>query len=439
MKHIYRLWLYDPMDVDAIVAYLGRMARKGWRLEEAGWYFWRFVRAQPAPLTYAVTYFPGASFYGGATTEEQDELLDYCAAAGWTYVTQMQRMQIFVTDQSTPIPLETDEKQKLRTIEALLQKDQWRRRLTWAVLLLLAYTLIELAITSPLTLLTSSAVYAVFLMPLVLLVLGQRALCRRLWLRKSRQSVAKGGPCAPSYFRLSRATLWFVFLLSCAALIAAGWQEGRTDIASLLRYCWGLLPGGAVFLWWMRRRGYGERAIFWTPLLIIGAVALISIPISMDFGVGQQPDLTPPKEEQILSSLEADPVPLTFEDLGIDSGDFPISAEIYVDSGSLLASMLRCSVTGEGNTQSVPRLSYTIVRTSSPAVADLCLRDEELLNEELLPVLDDSWQAKAVYADRIHRNLLICWGNAILRLSSNKSLTLTEQQKAAVREQILSM
>ena len=116
MKHTYRLWLYDPMDVDAIVSYLGRMARKGWRLEEAGWYFWRFVRAQPAPLTYAVTYFPGASFYGGATTEEQDELLDYCAAAGWTYVTQMQRMQIFVTDQSTPIPLETDEKQKLRTI-----------------------------------------------------------------------------------------------------------------------------------------------------------------------------------------------------------------------------------------------------------------------------------------------------------------------------------
>ena len=84
MKHTCRLWFFDPMDADGIEACLSKMARKGWQLERAGRYFWRFHRAEPAPLAYAVTYFADSSLYGGAATAAQDELAEYCAAVAGT-------------------------------------------------------------------------------------------------------------------------------------------------------------------------------------------------------------------------------------------------------------------------------------------------------------------------------------------------------------------
>ena len=68
MKYTYRMCFFRPMDSDAVERYLSRKARKGWRLDKTGQVFWRFRREEPAALTYAVTYFPDASVYGGALT-----------------------------------------------------------------------------------------------------------------------------------------------------------------------------------------------------------------------------------------------------------------------------------------------------------------------------------------------------------------------------------
>ena len=142
------------------------------------------------------------------------------------------------------------------------------------------------------------------------------------------------------------------------------------------------------------------------------------------------------QEEPLLSD---DPVPLSLDDLGIDSLGLPISEKIQEDTASPLASLLRCRLTSpQAETQSAPRLFYTIVHTRFPAVDAFCLRDPDLLDESLVPVDDDGWQAQAVYADRPNRNLLICWEGAMLRLSANKSIQLTDQQKQAVRQMVMA-
>ena len=123
MRTTYRIHTYRPIDGDAVEKWLRRMALRGWRLEKAGQLFGRFRRAEPAPLTYSVTYFPEASLYGGPPTEQQEEYAEYFAAAGWSYVTQWSRMQIFVTEQEDPIPLETDQRQKLETIRQSVVTD----------------------------------------------------------------------------------------------------------------------------------------------------------------------------------------------------------------------------------------------------------------------------------------------------------------------------
>ena len=441
MKYTYRFWFFDPMDADAIVAYLGKMARKGWQADKAGWYFWRFRRAEPADLTYAVTYFPNASFYGGATTDEQDELAEYCAAAGWTYVTQMLRMQVFVTDRPDPVPLETDGWQKLEAVEAILKKDAWRRRLVWGFMLLAAALLIRTAVERPLDLMANTTLLmGMVWMPLLLLAMTVRLLARTIWLRRSRQLVLQWKPCAPSFFRLPRRL--YIFSLTTAAvleLLGMAYNQSAGFPALLLRE---LLSTAIVLgvLWWMRERGFGEKAILLFPLTAAGLIAILLFPaiVRGPYPAGESP--TPELFGAEEAPLPEDAVPLTMADLGLDSGGLPVHTEILSDDVSPLASLLRCRITcPTAENQSAPNLSYVLVHVASPSLIDLCLRDPFLSREGLSPVSDGEWQAEAVYADRVNRTLLIRWENAILRLAANKTLDLTGPQKDAIRETVLTL
>ena len=69
-------------DSEAIIAYLEKMARRGWLLEKIHPCL-TFRRIEPENLTYDVTYFSDASVFDPAPTEGQETYIDYCRAAGW--------------------------------------------------------------------------------------------------------------------------------------------------------------------------------------------------------------------------------------------------------------------------------------------------------------------------------------------------------------------
>ena len=75
---------------------------EGWRLERIGPYFWTYRRAEPARVTYAVTYLPGVSQFDPDPSERQASLEELCAAAGWEKVSDWGQMQIFVSERAGP-------------------------------------------------------------------------------------------------------------------------------------------------------------------------------------------------------------------------------------------------------------------------------------------------------------------------------------------------
>lgn len=120
---MYRMEDYVLYDYTGVERHLSAMAAKGWRLESVGNDLWKYRRAEPAKLTYAVTYAPDASEWNLQPTERQQMLTDYCAEAGWQKVTDWLQMQIFCTAEEDPIPLETDEALRLEiTREAMWSK-----------------------------------------------------------------------------------------------------------------------------------------------------------------------------------------------------------------------------------------------------------------------------------------------------------------------------
>ena len=69
----YRLEPFLYYDGEGIVRHLEKMAARGWRLEKAGPFFWRYRRAESARVRYAVTYFPKASDFNPYPPPSQEE------------------------------------------------------------------------------------------------------------------------------------------------------------------------------------------------------------------------------------------------------------------------------------------------------------------------------------------------------------------------------
>lgn len=79
------IW-YQINDSEAIARHMEKMAAKGWHLEKADNWGWRFQRGEPQTVRYAVTYFPDASIFDALPTGGQAAYFGHCSAAGWEYV-----------------------------------------------------------------------------------------------------------------------------------------------------------------------------------------------------------------------------------------------------------------------------------------------------------------------------------------------------------------
>ena len=64
MKNTKREWmpLYSYLDRTAITAHLSDMAAQGWMLENIGGWSWRYRRAEPKKLRFALVFFPASQF-----------------------------------------------------------------------------------------------------------------------------------------------------------------------------------------------------------------------------------------------------------------------------------------------------------------------------------------------------------------------------------------
>lgn len=247
-KKKHRLESFLPWDTASIIRHLEEMARKGWQLEKVGSFFWTYRQAEPAALRYAVAYFPETQIQGifGQPAEDQGAYCDYCAAAGWQLVCCYGPQQIFVSDQPDPVPIETDEGEKLTAIHRSIKKTLLLPLAVLLPLLLVLYrpTWSYYAQIFSLSGLSGSFSLAWAMLPFVvaLCMLGV-AVDYLVWYRRSRRSVDRGGACRPAGARVRRIVQWLpaVFCaVYCLMLLGTMAAAGR------VLYLLALVGGAAV-------------------------------------------------------------------------------------------------------------------------------------------------------------------------------------------------
>ena len=370
-----RLVWYLPWDGTYAERHLEKMARKGWRLENAGNPFWIYRRAEPANLLYAITYFPTASVFDSGPTGDQMTYADYCAAAGWEMVSAYGPLQIFVNDRPNPVPIETDEGEKLAAIHGAMKKmlllPDGALAAVWLVSLLMRLN--PRSYYSILSTFSSNQQLLLLLAIALLLLLSLGMMGDYLvWYLRSRRAVERGGACLPSHTLPRMIFQGSILAIAMAALLGPfAYASGGRGllfilvilgiVSLLLAGCYGLLrllkamDGSRSFNRGVYIAGSVVLSIFYTVVVVKGVTVLM-------------PKAEPRASAEVYTvetewgsrnyGIYRDDLPLTLEDLGYTVTEADHCSYRREEQTSPLVRWVQYSQYVYGEDSALPELTY---------------------------------------------------------------------------------
>ncbi|WP_418222674.1 DUF2812 domain-containing protein [Clostridium isatidis] len=111
---IYNFLSYEYRHIED---YLEEMALKGWILSDIKGDFLKFKRSEPRSLKYSVDIFDSISLFAGKDNERALEYREYCKKAGWDFVCEREKIQIYFSEGSKEkVEIHTDEFEKFNII-----------------------------------------------------------------------------------------------------------------------------------------------------------------------------------------------------------------------------------------------------------------------------------------------------------------------------------
>lgn len=107
-----------PYEYKSLEEYLEKMASKGWLLQYMKGYILKFRKANPKKVKYAVDIMDSISFLDGKNSEKALEYREYCKEAGWNFVCESDKIQIYSSEENMErIEIHTDEREKFKIIK----------------------------------------------------------------------------------------------------------------------------------------------------------------------------------------------------------------------------------------------------------------------------------------------------------------------------------
>lgn len=398
------MWWIKLHHYQEIESKLESMAVKGLFLDKCGPFLWTFRRGEPKHLHYTVTYFSEGSLFNPGITDNQQTYFDYAQAAGWTFVTQYNQMQIFCSEADNPIPFETDESEKFINIKRCIKKS-FLPSIIMMFLVFLMNLLFQLHLlqTRPIDVLSDATqVLSCTMIFTVVFYSAYSLLDYFIWCQRSKRSIATGGTC---YTNTNTMHIIIDILFLCFTFGCLGWFLLHLALENKWFY---LLLGVAqmpllLFVFWFSIQFWRKkqasailnRVLSITVLIIVDLayLAFIILLISnFDISTTSGSDyrtVTWPltATDSYAYKLYSDDIPLTCEDL-YGENNYPyysyeeeISSTIFLTKSSYRQDSLPAE-------DAPPRIAYEILEPQFHFVY-------QLAKKELLQVPD--WRENLEY------------------------------------------
>lgn len=129
-----------PYEYKSLEEYLEKMASNGWVLQYMKGYILKFRKANPKKVKYSVDIMDSISFLDGKNSEKALEYREYCKEAGWNFVCESDKIQIYSSEENVErIEIHTDEREKFNIIKKASFKYILLKILTAIILLFTQY------------------------------------------------------------------------------------------------------------------------------------------------------------------------------------------------------------------------------------------------------------------------------------------------------------
>lgn len=116
-NHKFTLFPVVAFEYRALEQYLEKMALKGWKLQSIKYNCLRFVSMEPRRIKYSVAMMEDMCFFDESNNDKALEFKEYCISAGWKFLCQMNKVQIYCSEKDEEnIPIYTEDKEKFRVI-----------------------------------------------------------------------------------------------------------------------------------------------------------------------------------------------------------------------------------------------------------------------------------------------------------------------------------
>ena len=180
---------FFPYEIKAIEEYLEGMALKGWKLEKIKRSSFKFKKIEPKVLKYNVDLLDEIAFVDGEGTEKSIEYREYCEMAGWEFVCDREKFQIYCSENVDDIiEIHTDEAERFNIVKKTTIKYEFSIMLVMFASLFYGY----IATRNGSFLADNTMLLYVSLIGIRIIIEVIQFLNFIIWKRKAEQSLEKG-------------------------------------------------------------------------------------------------------------------------------------------------------------------------------------------------------------------------------------------------------
>ncbi|QLY80290.1 DUF2812 domain-containing protein [Clostridium intestinale] len=417
------VFLYEAYECSALEEYFESMAESGWLIKSINRPFLRFEKIEPKKLKFSVDILNKISVYDPEDSEDALDYREYCEAAGWKYICQYKKIQVFYTeDYNSTIDIQTDEREKFKS----LVKASMGNVLSYLFLVLLwvlnTKMLLEGDLSTPLT--SNFFVFGSVGICIFIFIYSSKIISFIIWFFKARKQV-KDNKSIPynNYKQLRRKNI----LLNSYMVIWLGFLLIISSDNPLLVLMMSVVIISVFVERYIRKKKYSRQTNI--TLAIGGGFAGVFIVIIL-VGITISTSLLSGDNINEISKTKSN---LTISDFGYKENE----SDFYGDyQKSILAKKANYSSNDDVNS-----LSYTVLNSKYPWVIEL--QENRITEwvgrfEEDLKIRNTSLPSNVkVYSDEKNEAYIFVTKNRVIDMHTNLSSIDKDEFLSVVYEKLL--
>ena len=375
-KTVY--FLYEPYECSALEEYFEAMAESGWLIKSINRPFLKFERIEPKKLKFSVDILNKISKYDPDDSEDALDYREYCEAAGWKYICQDKKIQVFYTeDYNSTIDIQTDEREKFKSVVKASMGNMFLYFflvLTWGFnIKMLVYGDISYALTSN---------FFIFSLPLIfslILIYSSKPVNFLIWVLKSRKRLRENKSIKYNNYKQVRlkniliSSITMIYTGLFAVFILSDDNATRSGRIIFLILIFSVIIGPIFITRYIRKKRYSRQTNI--TLAVGGGFTFIFIFIAItgvifSFGTLDNYDR---------NKVPEDKIELTISDFGYEEDNY----SLYVDySKSMVAEKLMYLSSSNKD----DGLDYTLFKSKYSFLIKL---QEKSLVKQIGKIMDD--------------------------------------------------